>query len=251
MKKLLTIFTAFILAVALLTGCGGSQKKVVVGLDDQFPPMGFRDEKNNIVGFDIDMAREAAKRMGAEIEFKPIDWKSKEAELKGKRVDMLWNGFTITEKRKEQVAFTKPYMGNSQAIVVLAGSPIKTKADLAGKVVGVQDGNSVVDDIIASPVYKEMKELKKYPDNIAAFMDLKAGRTQAIVLDEVVARYYILKNQGYEVLKDNFGTEEYGVGLRQEDKELMSKLQKALDDMKKDGTADKISQKWFGKNAYK
>lgn len=251
MKKLIAILTGFILAITLLTGCGGGQKKVVVGLDDQFPPMGFRDEKNNIVGFDIDMAREAAKRMGMEVEFKPIDWKSKEAELKGKRVDMLWNGFTITEKRKEQVAFTKPYMGNSQAIVVLAGSPIKTKADLAGKVVGVQDGNSVVEEITASPVYKEMKELKKYPDNIAAFMDLKAGRTQAIVLDEVVARYYITKNQGYEVLKDNFGTEEYGVGLRKEDKELMTKLQKAFDDMQKDGTTDKISQKWFGKNASK
>lgn len=251
MKKLLTIISVFMLAISLLTGCGSSSKKIVVGLDDQFPPMGFRDEKNNLVGFDIDMAREAAKRMGAEVEFKPIDWKSKEAELKGKRVDMLWNGFTITEKRKEQVAFTKPYMVNSQAIVVLADSPIKTKADLAGKIVGVQDGNSVVEDIIAAPIYKQMKELKKYPDNIAAFMDLKAGRTQAIVLDEVVARYYITKNQGYKVLADNFGTEEYGVGLRQDDKELMSKLQKALDDMNKDGTSAKISEKWFGKNNVK
>lgn len=251
MKKILAIVTTLLLAVALLTGCGGEKKKVVVGLDDQFPPMGFRDEKNNIVGFDIDMAREATKRMGVEVEFKPIDWKSKEAELKGKRVDMLWNGFTITEQRKQQVAFSQPYMNNSQAIVVLSGSPIRAKADLAGKVVGVQDGNSVVEDIIKSPVYKEMKELKKYPDNIAAFMDLKAGRTQAIVLDEVVARYYITKNPGYEVLTDNFGTEEYGVGMRQEDKDLQAKLQKAFDDMRKDGTSAKISQKWFGKDVVK
>lgn len=248
MKRLLAILTSLILAIALLTGCGNDQKKVVVGLDDQFPPMGFRDEKNNIVGFDVDMGREATKRMGVEVEFKPIDWKSKEAELKGKRVDMLWNGFTITEQRKEQVAFTKPYMSNTQAIVVLAGAPIKTKADLAGKVVGVQDGNSVVEEIVQAPVYKQMKELKKYPDNIAAFMDLKAGRTQAIVLDEVVARYYITKNPGYEVLEENFGFEEYGVGLRKDDKELLSKLQKALDEMKADGTSAKINQKWFGKN---
>lgn len=248
MKKLLAILTSLILTIALLTGCGNDQKKVVVGLDDQFPPMGFRDEKNNIVGFDVDMGREATKRMGVEVEFKPIDWKSKEAELKGKRVDMLWNGFTITEQRKEQVAFTKPYMSNTQAIVVLAGAPIKTKADLAGKVIGVQDGNSVVEEIVQAPIYKQIKELKKYPDNIAAFMDLKAGRTQAIVLDEVVARYYITKNPGYEVLEENFGFEEYGVGLRKDDKELLSKLQKALDEMKADGTSAKINQKWFGKN---
>lgn len=251
MKKLLAILTTLLLAVALLSGCGSDKKKVVVGLDDQFPPMGFRDEKNNIVGFDIDMAREATKRMGVEVEFKPIDWKSKEAELKGKRVDMLWNGFTITEQRKEQVAFSKPYMNNSQAIVVLAGSPIKTKADLAGMVVGVQDGNSVVEEIIKAPVYKQMKELKKYPDNIAAFMDLKAGRTQAIVLDEVVARYYITKNPGYDVLVENFGSEEYGVGMRKEDKDLQDKLGKAFEDMKKDGTSAKISQKWFGKDVVK
>lgn len=248
MKKLLAILTSLILTIALLTGCGNDQKKVVVGLDDQFPPMGFRDEKNNIAGFDVDMGREATKRMGVEVEFKPIDWKSKEAELKGKRVDMLWNGFTITEQRKEQVAFTKPYMSNTQAIVVLAGAPIKTKADLAGKVIGVQDGNSVVEEIVQAPIYKQIKELKKYPDNIAAFMDLKAGRTQAIVLDEVVARYYITKNPGYEVLEENFGFEEYGVGLRKDDKELLSKLQKALDEMKADGTSAKINQKWFGKN---
>ena len=82
--------------------------KIVVGLDDNFPPMGFRDEKNELVGFDIDMAREAGKRMGVEVEFKPIDWSAKEAELAGKRVDALWNGLTITEERKKNIDFTAP-----------------------------------------------------------------------------------------------------------------------------------------------
>ena len=116
--------------------------KIVVGLDDNFPPMGFRDEKNELVGFDIDMAREAAKRMGMEVDFKPIDWSAKEAELSAKRVDVLWNGLTITEERKKNIAFTAPYMENHQIVVVAATSPIKAKADLAGKVVGAQDGSS-------------------------------------------------------------------------------------------------------------
>jgi ABC-type amino acid transport/signal transduction systems, periplasmic component/domain len=101
--------------------------KIVVGLDDNFPPMGFRDEKNELVGFDIDMAREATKRLGMEVEFKPIDWSAKEAELNGKRIDVLWNGLTILESRKQHIAFTDPYMANRQIIIVKAGSDIRTR----------------------------------------------------------------------------------------------------------------------------
>ena len=153
-------------ASSLLAACGPSDnapkaaanapaqaRKVVVGLDDNFPPMGFRDANNQIVGFDIDMAKEASKRLGMEVEFKPIDWSAKEAELNGKRVDVLWNGLTITEERKKNISFTAPYMANHQIIVVGTASPIKLKADLAGKVVGAQDGSSATDAIarIRSP----------------------------------------------------------------------------------------------------
>ena len=155
-------FVATLALSALLAACGkndapkpaeapapapapvAAATKLVVGLDDNFPPMGFRDEKNEIVGFDIDMAREAAKRAGIEVEFKPIDWNAKEAELLGKRVDALWNGLTILEERKEKILFSDPYMVNKQIIIVKTGSPIKAKADMAGKVVGAQEGSSAV-----------------------------------------------------------------------------------------------------------
>jgi polar amino acid transport system substrate-binding protein len=237
------------LAGLLVAGCGGTEKKkIVVGLDDNFPPMGFRDDKNNIIGFDVDMAKEAGKRLGMEIELKPIDWNSKEAELNGKRVDVLWNGLTITEKRKENVAFTKPYMENRQIVIVNADSKITNKADMAGKVIGVQDGSSSIEALeTEEAIMKSFKELKKYGDNVAALMDLKAGRIEAVVVDEVVGRYYIAKKAGeYKVLSEDFGSEEYGVGLRKDDKDLLAKLQKALDEMKKDGTSNTISKKWFG-----
>ncbi|MDF2499855.1 MAG: fliY 1 [Anaerosporomusa subterranea] len=254
MRKFFLIALTVLLAALLLVGCGGSQpKKIVVGLDDNFPPMGFRDEKNNIVGFDVDMAKEATKRLGMAVEFKPIDWSSKEAELSSKRVDVLWNGLTITEKRKENILFTKPYMENKQVIIVTANSKVKGKADLAGKAVGVQDGSSSVDAITKeAAILKSFKELKKYPDNVAALLDLKAGRIEALVVDEIVGRYYIAKKPGeYAVLSDHFGAEEYGVGLRKDDKELLTKLQKALDEMKQDGTSAKISKQWFGENIVK
>ncbi len=227
--------------------------KIVVGLDDNFPPMGFRDEQNQLVGFDIDMAREATKRMGREAEFKPIDWGAKEAELNSKRIDLLWNGLTITEERKRNINFTSPYMENHQIIVVLVGSSVKTKADMAGKVIGVQEGSSAIGAIERdAEVFASFKELKKYADNVTALMDLKIGRTEAVVLDEVVGRYYVAKRSGeYEVLEENFGTEEYGVGLRKDDVELLNQLNQALDTMKSDGTAARIASEWFGKDIIK
>lgn len=248
MRKVMSFILIGLLAMTLLTGCGGTEKKkLVVGLDDNFPPMGFRDDKNTIVGFDVDMAKEAAKRLGMEVEFKPIDWNSKEAELSSKRIDMLWNGLTITEKRKQNILFSSPYMENRQIIIVAAGSAIKSKADLADKIVGAQDGSSSVEAVEKdADTLKSFKEFKKFPDNVAALMDLKTGRLDAVVVDEIVGRYYTSKKSGeYAILTEHFGSEEYGVGLRKEDKELQTKLQKALDDMKKDGTSANISKKWF------
>lgn len=249
----------------LLTGCGSTgnsaaatstpaaPQKIVIGLDDNFPPMGFRDEQNKLVGFDIDLATEAAKRLNMEVEFKPIDWNSKEAELNGKKVDALWNGLSITDDRKKNIAFSQPYMGNKQIIMVLPNSKVKTKADLAGKVVGAQDGSTSVDAIAKEPAVKSsFKDLKLYGDNTAALLDLKAGRLDAVVVDEIVGRYYLTKKPGeYTILTENFGSEDYGVGFRKDDTELLNKVQKALDDMKKDGASAKISEKWFGTNVMK
>lgn len=264
MKKIVAV--ALLSLGALLAGCSkqepaapaaapapAAEAKIVVGLDDNFPPMGFRDEKNELVGFDIDMAKEAAKRLGMQVDFKSIDWNAKEAELSGKRVDALWNGLTITEERKQNIAFTAPYMENHQIIVVPAGSAIKTKADLAGKIVGAQEGSSAVDAIKKDDaVFKSLKEFKTFGDNVTALMDISTGRLDAVVVDEVVGRYYVAKKpEAYAVLDDNFGTEEYGVGVRKDDTGLLEKLNKALAEMKQDGSAAKISEKWFGKNIVK
>lgn len=262
MKKIAAV--ALLALGAALVGCSKNENaqpaaapaaaaKIVVGLDDNFPPMGFRDDKNQLVGFDIDMAREAAKRLGVEVEFKPIDWSAKEAELSGKRVDALWNGLTITEERKQNIAFTAPYMENHQIIVVTANSAIKTKADLAGKVVGAQEGSSAVDAVKKDDaVFKSFKEFKTFGDNVTALMDLSTGRLEAVVVDEVVGRYYVAKKPAdYAVLQDHFGTEDYGVGVRKDDTALQGKLDKALADMKADGAAAKIAEQWFGKNIIK
>jgi polar amino acid transport system substrate-binding protein len=249
----------FLLAASLLVSTfliqapAGAAPAIVIGLDDHFPPMGFRDDKNQIVGFDVDLAREAGKRLGVEVSFKPIDWSAKEAELNGKRIDVLWNGLTITEERKANILFTRPYLENRQIIMVPANSPIQAKAGLAGKIVGVQDGSSAVDAVLKDAgTAKSLKELKKFSDNVTALMDLSAGRLDAIVVDEIVGRYYIGKKANeYRILSDHFGAEEYGVGVRRGDTELAGRLDKALDEMKADGTGRDISLKWFGADILK
>jgi len=266
MKKLSSLLMLSLTAGALLGGCGKTEPaaqsaaapaaptKIVIGLDDNFPPMGFRnDEERDSYGFDTRTSRKrTAKRLGIEVEFKPIDWSAKEAELNGKRVDALWNGLTITEERRKNIGFTSAYMENHQIIVVPATSAIKTKAELAGKVIGIQDGSSAVDAVQKDPVAASFKELKQFGDNVTALMDLTTGRLDAVVLDEVVGRYYTAKKPNdYAVLDDHFGTEEYGVGTRKDDTALLAKLQKAMDEMKADGSAARISTEWFGKNIIK
>ncbi len=247
----------------LLVGCGESEQEqenslneikekgeFVVGLDDSFPPMGFRDESGEIVGFDIDMAKEAAKRIGVDVVFKPVEWDGVILSLKNKDIDVIWNGLTVTEKRKEQIGFSKVYLSNRQVIVTKSDSNVNTMADLKDKLVGVQlsstSEKAVKDD---EELFNSLKELRKYSNNMEALLDLKAGRIDAVVIDEIVGRYYISKKEGeYRVLEENLGDESYAVGLRKEDVSFINELDRALDEMKEDGTAEEISKKWFGED---
>ena len=107
--------------------------------------MGFRDENNEIVGFDIDLAKATGEEMGKEVVFQPIDWSSKESELSSGRIDLIWNGYTITEERAKKVLLTKPYLANNQVIVTLKDSDIEKLDDLKGKEIGIQAQSSAVD----------------------------------------------------------------------------------------------------------
>ncbi len=257
------------LGLALLAGCGPSgshhesgpvaakdpsfdtvQKKgkLIVGLDDSFPPMGYRDDSGAIVGFDIDLAQEAAKRLGVAVEFKPVQWNGIIMSLNKGDIDVIWNGLTITEERQKQIIFSKPYLDNRQIIVVQVGSPITDKSSLAGKTVGLQLGSSSETALNSDrEVASSLKDVRKYSANTEALMDLAAGRIDAVIVDEVVGRYYISrKPESYRILNDDFGAESYGIGFRKDDESLRDAIDRVLDEMKADGSADKISDQWFG-----
>ena len=262
MKRIIILFSMIIFAISCSktetqnTQADNSLQKVkesgklVLGLDDTFAPMGFRDEAGNVVGFDIDLAQEVANRLGVKLEVKPIDWSSSILSLNKGDVDVLWNGFTINESRKEHVNFSKPYLNNRLIIVKSSDrKDINSKEDLKGKVLGVQVGSNQ-EALEADPISKEAKEVRPYDVNVNAFLDLQAKRIDVVVIDEVAARYYIAEeNVNFEVVENSPLTEElYGIGFRKNDVELLNAVDKALDDMRADGKAAEISTKWFGKN---
>lgn len=266
MKKLKRLMILVVLSI-LVVGCGSKDASldawntieergvIIVGLDDTFVPMGFRDNSGEFTGFDVEMACEAAKRMGLDIEFQPVDWNLKEQELNSGNIDMIWNGYSITEERKDKVNFTKAYLDNKQIIVALVDMDIESKEDLKGRIVATQNASSSLEAIEKEDAVPEFKdgEIVLFDTYNEAFMDLEAGRVEVVVADAVLARYYIAERgeEKYKIVSGDFGDEEYGVGLRQGDKILLDKLNKALDEMKEDGSAASISEKWFGENIIK
>ena len=222
---------------------------LVLGLDDSFPPMGFRDENNNIVGFDIDVATEVANRMGVELKLQPIEWSTKEMELNTGSVDCLWNGLSIDDERKQAMDLSEPYMTNRMVLVVLNDSEYTDQASLAGKTIGVQNGSTAEKILEESDFSRTIGNTIGFKDNVTAFMELETKGIDAIFMDEVVANYAITsQNKDFKVLEDGLTEEEYAVGFKKGNTALKNEVQKYIDEMKADGTMTQISEKWFGKD---
>lgn len=232
------------------TAASENKTTFTVGFDQDFPPMGFVGDDGEFTGFDLELAAEAAKRMGKEIKYQPISWDAKDMELTSGNIDCIWNGFSI-QGREDKYTWSKPYMKNDQVFVVKSDSSIDSIEDLAGKTVEVQTDSS------AEAALKENTELantfgklQTVADYNTGFMDLEMGGVDAIAMDSVVANYQITKRggNGFTVLDTPLSSEEYGIGFKLGNETLKNEVQKALEDMKADGTMKAISEKWFGKD---
>lgn len=256
MKK---IFAAvLILIVMSFTGCGGltNGKKLVIGVDDDFPPIAFYDDSGNIVGFDVDLAKEAARRMNADIEFKPIEWEQKREAITSGKVDMIWNGLDINDERKEYMLFSKPYMDDRQIILIKMDSELAlhSEGDLEGKSVGTQAGSTSADYVNNNSEIKKLlrehKNYRKFNDMLNA---LKSGEVDVLICDELIARYELRKKpEQFKLVDIKIGsTMETAIGFSKDNVELRDEVQKVFDDMVRDGTAKKISEEWFGADLIK
>ncbi|HJA72870.1 MAG TPA: amino acid ABC transporter substrate-binding protein [Candidatus Limosilactobacillus faecipullorum] len=230
------------------------QKKVVIGLDDSFVPMGFREKSGKLVGYDVDLARAVFKQYGIKVDFQPIDWSMKETELRNGTIDLLWNGYSVTPERAKKVAFSRSYLQNQQVLVTKKSYGVKTFADMKGKTLGVQNGSTGQNELNAQP--KLLKDFIKgktpvlYDTFPNAFIDLNANRIQGLLMDKVYAEYYIRHQKNRKdfkvIVNPNFEVDDFAVGLRKGDKTLKKKIDQGLGRLQKSGQLEKINDKWFG-----
>ena len=261
MKRLMRLMGVAAVCALALCGCNKETgKSFTVGFDAEFPPYGFKDAKTgDYRGFDLDLAAEVAKRNGWTLVKKPIVWAAKDSEINAGTIDCIWNGFTMTEERKDQYTWTEPYVMNKQLVLVRKDSPIKGLDDLKGKVIVAQDGSSgaeALDGYLKGRQEKDAtfkaKEVKLVPDYNTAGTMLETGAVDAIALDSAVAEELRSKSNGkFVILDEKLADELFGIGFKKGNTALRDQVQKTLKEMVKDGTAAKIVDAWHANKADK
>lgn len=279
MKKLAKLIAVMALVPAMLAGCGNSSStadetttaadtdaaavteeatgednslqkvldsgEFILGLDATFKPMGYTDENDEIVGFDIDCAEEVCARLGVKLVKQPIDWDTKEQDLDSGKIDCIWNGMSINASRQEVMNLSEPYMKNEMVFVVTAGSAIASQTDLDGKTVAVQSGSTAQEILENAGLNITENALAT---NVECLQQLELNLVDAVFMDSVVANYEIKESgKDYVLLSDGLEEEEeYAIGFRKNDQALRDKVQQTLSEMKADGKLGEISEKWFG-----
>ena len=269
MMKKLVIGLLGLVSALLLVACGKnsgetsgdnwskyqSNKSITIGFDSTFVPMGFAQKDGSYAGFDIDLATVVFEKYGITVNWQPIDWDLKEAELTKGTIDLIWNGYSATDERRQKVAFSNSYMQNEQVLVTKKSSGIQATKDMAGKSLGAQAGSSGYADFEANPaILKDIvanNEANQYQTFNEALIDLKNDRIDALLIDRVYANYY-LEAEGilndYNVFTVGLETESFAVGARKEDTTLIRKINEGFSSLYKEGKFQEISQKWFGED---
>lgn len=269
MKKFKLLITLLI-SILIISGCasGGKDKprkdnweafqkdkKVVIGFDNTFVPMGFQDKSGKDVGFDIDLANSVFEKYGIKVEWQAINWDLKETELKNGNIDLIWNGYSKTKERESVVQFTKQYMINEQVVVVKKSKKIKNISELKDKILGAQNGSSGYDTFNEKPeVLKNIvksNDATQYESFNEALIDLENDRIDALLIDKVYANYYLKqqnKLQDFDILNAGFDSEAFAVGARKADVTLVNKVNEAFSKLYEEGKFQEISNKWFGED---
>ncbi|MEI7884726.1 MAG: transporter substrate-binding domain-containing protein [Clostridia bacterium] len=256
-NKLIVSLILVVLVVALVTiGCGKKEAantlqaikdrgEMIAGLDDTFAPMGFHDEATgDLVGFDIDMGNEIAKRLGVKMTWVPTEWKGVIGALDAKKFDLIISGMSVTEERKAQIDFSLDYVNAGIGVVTRLGdNSIVSAADLSGKKIGTQTGSSGA----TACTDLGLKDVQLYDQYPQAFMDLQNKRIDALIVDVTTAAHFVSKQaDAFQVVNLRLVEEPYAIGMRKGDKELKAEIDKILQAMSADGTLQGISKKWFG-----
>ena len=220
---------------------------LVMGHMGDFPPMVFTDKDSNVVGFDVDLAREVCTRLGVKLKLHLIPWADKEKELYTGNIDCGWNGMSVDETRASAMNLSDPYLTN-RLVFTVKNKSYNSLDSLKGKKIGVQNASTAWPVLEQSEMKKDFKEIVMFETMSLALEAMENDSLDAVFMDEVAAKYWnVLNQKDYAVLEDGLHNEFYAVGFRKTDKALRDTINAVLTSMKKDGKFVDITVKWFGK----
>ena len=260
MKKILAMILAMVMALSL-AACGKTEQKdekkddtaaaktFIMGIDAEYPPFSYIDENGEYTGFDVEVCKAACDLLGWDMQVFPVNWDQKLVQLDANECDCVWSGMTILDSMKEAgYVLSAPYYDNTQVIMVKEGSDIKSSADLAGKVVAVQLGTSgealLADGGDLADLKATFAELTTCDSFLKCFTELGGGAVDAVIVDKPVAVSYAEKNEGFTVLDEGLGAEQYGIAFRSSDAELCEQIEGAVAQLVANGTYAEIAAKY-------
>ena len=254
MKKVLALVLALVMALSLVA-CGGNnnnegddgKKTFVMGIDPEYPPFSYLDENGEYAGFDVEICKAACDLLGWDFKVFGVNWDQKLVQLDAKECDCIWSGMTILDSMKDAgYVISAPYYDNTQVIMVKEGSDIKSSADLAGKVVAVQlgtSGESLLKGDLAD-MAATFDELTTCDSFLKCFTELDSNGVDAVFVDKPVAESYAAKNEGFTIIDENLGAEQYGIAFRADDAELCASIEDAVAKLVENGTYAEIAEKY-------
>lgn len=255
LKKVLAVVLCVLFVSGMFAACSKSNNsksdldyvkskgKMVIGVT-LYEPMNYKDENGNWTGFDTEFAQAVCEKLGVEAEFIVIDWDNKIFELDSKKIDCAWNGMTLTDEVKESMSCTKPYVKNEQ-VVVMRADAVKNYTDVAS----LKDVTFAAESGSAGEAAIKDLSLDANLTSVAAqsdaLMEVKSGSVQACVIDNTMANAMTGEGTSYSELAQGISltSEEYGVGFRK-GSDLTAEVDKIIDEMKADGSLQKLADKY-------
>ena len=264
MKKQIAVSAALWILFSVFSSCNRNHKieyiedpswsklqvksTLVIGVSDFVPILSFRNEKNEIVGYDVDILTELCRRIGIHPVFYPIDWTQKETLLNTGVIDCIASGFSLTEERKQHYKMCTPYLQNAKIVVTLASNEYKELAQLRDKRIGVEAGTGGDEALWDVAILKDHLSIRQADSIDRLYEALDAKTYDAIVVDLIYSWNTLNKNPHYHIISEAIATEYYTFAFRKTDGSLVAKIESVLAEMNNDGTIPGFSEKWFGSN---
>lgn len=243
MKKILSLVLAMLMIIACFAACGSKgDDELVMGTNATFPPYEFVDDNGNFAGIDVEIATAVAEKLGMKLTIKDMEFNSLLTAVDSGSIDIAFAGMTVTPERAEDVNFTQTYATGVQVIIVKEDSAIASVDDLDGKIIGVQSGTT--GDIYCTDDYGQ-ESVKQYDNGALAVAALMNDQVDCVIIDNEPAKNYVAANEGLKILDTEYVTEDYAAAIAKDNTELLKKVDKALDELKADGTIDKIIGKYI------